>query len=95
RVYAKKWTGRILGADVLGVHAGEMISQYALAMKNGISLRSMADTIYPYPSYSLGARRAADQWYIRNQNISLVRWIRRGFRFRGPLPDLSDNERIV
>ncbi|MEX1123354.1 MAG: FAD-dependent oxidoreductase [Balneolales bacterium] len=94
-VYAKKWTGKIIGADVLGVHAGEMISQYGLAMKNGITLRNMADTIYPYPSYALGARRAADQWYIRNQNVTMVKWLRRLFRLRGPLPDLSDKERIV
>jgi pyruvate/2-oxoglutarate dehydrogenase complex dihydrolipoamide dehydrogenase (E3) component len=95
RVYAKKWTGRILGVDVLGAHAGELISQYGLAMRNGISLRSMADTIYPYPSYSLGARRAADQWYIRSQSVFIVKWIRRIFRLRGPLPDLSDRDRIV
>ena len=94
-VYAKKLTGRILGADITGAHAGELISQYALAMKNGISLKKMADTIYPYPSYALGARRAADQWYIKNQNLTLVKWIRRIFRFQGPLPDLSDPDRIL
>ena len=94
-VYAKKLTGRILGADIVGAHAGELISQYALAMKNGITLRKMADTIYPYPSYAQGARRAADQWYIKNQNLTLVKWIRRLFRYRGPLPDLSDPERIL
>lgn len=94
-VYAKKLTGRILGADIVGAHAGELVSQYALAMKNGITLRKMADTIYPYPSYALGARRAADQWYVKNQNLTLVRWIRRLFRYRGPLPDLSDPDRIL
>ncbi len=94
-VYAKKLTGRILGADIAGAHAGELISQYALAMKNGISLKRMADTIYPYPSYALGARRAADQWYIKNQNLTLVKWIRRIFRSHGPLPDLSDPDRIA
>lgn len=94
-IYAKKWSGKILGADVIGAHAGEMISQYGLAMKNGITLRNISDTIYPYPSYALGARRAADQWYIKNQNRNLVKWIRRLFGFRGPLPDVSDPDRIV
>ncbi|MEX0769687.1 MAG: FAD-dependent oxidoreductase [Balneolaceae bacterium] len=94
-VYAKKWSGKILGADVLGAHAGEMIGQYALAMKNGVSLKNMADTIYPYPSYGLGARRAADQWYVKNQSRTLVKWIKRLFGHRGPLPDLSDPDRIV
>lgn len=94
-VYAKKLTGRILGADIAGAHAGELISQYALAMRNGISLKKMADTIYPYPSYALGARRAADQWYIKNQNLALVKWIRRLFGYQGPIPDLSDPDRIL
>lgn len=94
-VYAKKWSGKILGADVLGVHAGDMISQYALAMKNGISLKKISDTIYPYPSYALGARRAADQWYVKSQSRTLVKWIRRLFGYRGPLPDVSDPEKIV
>lgn len=95
KVYAKKINGRILGADVLGAHAGEQIAQYGLAMRNGISLKNMADTIYPYPSYALGARRAADQWYIKNQSTGVVKWVRRIFGFRGPLPDLSDPDRIV
>ncbi|TVR16381.1 MAG: mercuric reductase [Balneolaceae bacterium] len=94
-VYAKKLNGKILGADIIGAHAGELISQYALAMKNGVTLKNMADTIYPYPSYALGARRAADQWYVRNQSIGLVKWIKRIFGYSGPLPNLSDPDKIV
>lgn len=95
KIHAKKWNGKILGASVVGVHAGEMISQYALAMKNGVTLRNFADTIHPYPSYGLGARRAADQWYIKNQSESVVKWIQRIFRYRGEIPDYSDPNRIV
>jgi pyruvate/2-oxoglutarate dehydrogenase complex dihydrolipoamide dehydrogenase (E3) component len=95
KVHAKKWSGKILGASVAGAHAGEMISQYALAMRNGISLRDFADTIHPYPSYGLGARRAADQWYIKNQSETLVKWIKRIFGYQGEVPDYSDPDRIV
>ena len=95
KIFAKKWNGKILGATVLGSHAGEIISQYALAMRNGISLRNFADTIHPYPTYGLGARRAADQWYIKNQSETLVIWIRRIFGYKGDIPDYSDSERIV
>jgi pyruvate/2-oxoglutarate dehydrogenase complex dihydrolipoamide dehydrogenase (E3) component len=95
KVFAKKWNGKILGASVVGAHAGEIISQYALAMKNGVTLRNFADTIHPYPSYALGARRAADQWYIKNQSEAVVKWIQRIFRYRGEIPDYSDPNRIV
>lgn len=95
KVFAKKWNGRILGASVVGTNAGEMISEYAVAMKNGITLRNLADTIHPYPTYGLGARRAADQWYIKNQSEWQVKLIKKIFGYRGEVPDFSDPDRIV
>jgi len=95
KVFAKKWNGKILGASVLGTNAGEMISEYAVAMKNGISLRNLADTIHPYPTYGLGARRAADQWYIKNQSEWQVKLLQKIFGYRGEVPDFSDPDRIV
>lgn len=95
KIYANKLTGKIYGASVVGAHAGEFISEYALAMKNGVSMRGIADTIHPYPSWSLGARRAADQWYIKNQSEWSVKMIKRVFGYRGEIPDFSDPDRIV
>ncbi|MEO9887127.1 MAG: FAD-dependent oxidoreductase [Balneola sp.] len=95
KIYGKKFSGKILGASVVGAHAGEFISEYAVAMKNGVSLRNLADTIHPYPSWSLGARRAADQWYIRNQSAGTVKWIKRIFGYKGTIPDYSDKNRVV
>ncbi len=95
KIFAKKWNGKILGAGVVGTNAGEMISEYAVAMKNGISLRNLADTIHPYPTYALGARRAADQWYIKNQSEWQVKLIKKLFGYRGEVPDFSNPDRIV
>ncbi|MDZ7773627.1 MAG: NAD(P)/FAD-dependent oxidoreductase [Balneolaceae bacterium] len=95
KVCAKEWSGTILGAGAAGVAAGEIVSEYALAKKNGISLRQMADTIHPYPTYGLGARRAADQWYIRNQSEWQVKLLKKLFGYRGEVPDFSDPDRIV
>ena len=95
KVFAKKWNGKIYGVNVLGVSAGEVISEYALAMKNGVTLRNMADTIHPYPTYGLGARRAADQWYVRSQSEWQVKLIKKLFGYRGEVPDLSDPDRIM
>jgi len=64
-------------------------------MKNGLSLRNIADTIHPYPSYGLGARRAADQWYIKNQSEWQVKLIKKVFGYHGNVPDFSDPDRIV
>jgi pyruvate/2-oxoglutarate dehydrogenase complex dihydrolipoamide dehydrogenase (E3) component len=95
RIFARSWDGKIYGASVVGDRAGEMIGELGLALKHGITLRNIADTIHAYPTYTLGVRRAADQWYVRKQSLGLVKTLKFLFRFRGSLPDLSDPDRIV
>jgi pyruvate/2-oxoglutarate dehydrogenase complex dihydrolipoamide dehydrogenase (E3) component len=75
--------GRILGVSILGKNAGEMISEWALAMRNGLSLRNVAGTAHPYPTYSLGNRQTADQWYTRQLGSPLLRVIGKLLRYRG------------
>jgi pyruvate/2-oxoglutarate dehydrogenase complex dihydrolipoamide dehydrogenase (E3) component len=95
KVFARKLNGRIYGASILGAHAGDMIGEFALAMRNKVSLRKMANTIHPYPTYALGNRRAADQWYVRKQSRMFVRLLKLIFRYHGQLPDTRDPNRIV
>jgi pyruvate/2-oxoglutarate dehydrogenase complex dihydrolipoamide dehydrogenase (E3) component len=82
-IHATPLRGRILGAHIVGDHAGEMICELALAMKNGLPLRRISDTIHPYPTYLLGVRRAADQWYMRRTPHRLIRLLGLLFRYRG------------
>ena len=56
KVYATSWNGKILGASVLGARAGELISELAVVMRNGVTLWSLSDTIHPYPSCGPAAR---------------------------------------
>ena len=85
KVHAKELTGTILGASVLGAHAGEFISTLALAMKNGVTLRNIADTIHPYPAWGEGVRRVADQWYVQKQSPLFTRALQTVFGYRGPV----------
>jgi len=95
KVLARKFDGRIYGASILGARAGDMIAEFALAMRNKVTLRKMADTIHAYPTFALGNRRAADQWYVRKQSRTFVRLLQLVFGYRGQLPDTSDPNRIV
>ena len=95
KIFAKKWNGKIIGATIYGKQAGDLISEYALAMKHGITLRNIADTIHPYPTYGLGVRRAADQWYVKNQSEWMSKLVKKVFGYQGEIPDLSDKDRIV
>ncbi len=90
RIYTRKNNGKILGADILGAHAGDLICEYALAIKEGVSLRKISDTIHPYPTYGLGNRRAADQWYVQNQPKWMIKTLQKIFGYRGEIPELND-----
>ncbi|MDX1740588.1 MAG: mercuric reductase [Rhodothermales bacterium] len=92
KVHAKPSTGRILGVDIVGASAGELISEYAVAMKNRIPMRKISDTIHPYPTYGLGARRAADQWYVQKQSPLLVKLLKWVFRYRGPVLEFGPDD---
>lgn len=53
--YARAWVdakGRILGASVVGAHAGELLAPLTLAMTHGLRLGQLASTIHPYPTRS-------------------------------------------
>jgi len=55
--------GRIVGADILGRDAGELIAPYVLAVSGGMSVKRFVDGVFPYPTRSEAARRAAIGFY--------------------------------
>jgi pyruvate/2-oxoglutarate dehydrogenase complex dihydrolipoamide dehydrogenase (E3) component len=87
--------GKIRGAHAVGTQAGEIINEYALAMKNGIKLSQISDTIHAYPTMLLGARRAADQYYVRLQKKWMSRLIRFIFRYKGEIPAFVGSNEVL
>jgi pyruvate/2-oxoglutarate dehydrogenase complex dihydrolipoamide dehydrogenase (E3) component len=51
--------GEILGASILGPHAGELITPWTLAIKKRLNITDMADLVIPYPTLSEVSKRAA------------------------------------
>ena len=94
KVHVKDLTGKILGASVLGAHAGELITSFAIAMRNGVTLRNIGDTIHPYPAWGEGVRRVADQWYVQKQSPAITRALKTVFGYRGPVIE-PDPEKII
>ncbi len=88
-------SGKILGAHAVGLQAGELINEYALAMKNGLKLTKIADTIHAYPTMLLGARRAADQYYVRLQKRWMAGLIKKVFRYNGEIPDYVGTKAVL
>jgi len=52
KVVADANNGKIVGAQIVGPDASVMISELALAVENGLSLRDVADTIHTHPTLS-------------------------------------------
>lgn len=74
----------ILGATMVGAHAGELIHELVLAMHAGLRLRDIASTIHIYPTMAEIFRRAGDEsrkagFTPRMQKLlaGYLRWARR------------------
>ena len=55
--------GKLVGMTVVGPMAGEQIAEGALAMRTGMLLGRLAQTIHAYPTWSLSTRIAASRFY--------------------------------
>ena len=57
---------RILGATIVGEHAGDLISEFTLAMKHGIGLNKILGTIHAYPTLAEANKAVAGNWKRAN-----------------------------
>ena len=55
--------GKILGATIVGRHAGELILPWVLAVQKGLKIADMASLIAPYPTLGEASKRAAGAFY--------------------------------
>ncbi|MBD1852118.1 mercuric reductase [Leptolyngbya sp. FACHB-711] len=78
KVHLKRGTDRILGATIVSPQAGELITLFTQAMTNGLGLKAIAKTIYPYPTQAELIRNLADEYSIRQlQSLKPItsRWL--------------------
>jgi dihydrolipoamide dehydrogenase len=52
QVVAEKHTGRILGCQIVGPHAVEIVHEVAVAMAHDIDVRQLAETVHAHPTVS-------------------------------------------
>ena len=77
KVLSVPGTDRILGATIVGAHAGELIVEFITAMKHGIGLNKILGTIHIYPTLSEANKYAAGNWKRAHAPESLLRWLER------------------
>ncbi len=67
--------GRLLGADVVGAGAGELIGTVALALSAKLGIGAFAGMVAPYPTLTESLKRAAVDGYAANLSRPLVRGV--------------------
>jgi len=58
---------KILGATIVGYHAGELIGEFVFAMTHGLGLKKISAVTHIYPTLSEANKFAANAW--RNQRL--------------------------
>lgn len=66
---------KILGATVVGAHAGDYIVEFVTAMKHSLGLKKILGTIHIYPTLGEANKYAAGIWAKANQPAGLLKWV--------------------
>ena len=73
--------GKILGATIVGAHAGELILPWTLAISQGLKVGALASLIAPYPTLSEISKSVAGSYFtpslFSERTKKLVRWLAR------------------
>jgi len=80
KVLVKPGTDRILGAQIVGGEAGELIAEFVLAMTHGLGLKKLMSTIHIYPTRMEAAKFAASTWRRTHAPVGLLRLAGRIFQ---------------
>ena len=72
--------GRILGATIVGEHAGELIQLWVMAMSKKMKIGAITSIVFAYPTLSEISKRAAYQYYAPSLTNPMIRriigWLR-------------------
>ena len=73
--------GKILGAGIVGPHAGELIGIWSLAITKGMKLKDLTGIIAPYPTFGEISKRVAGSWFtpslFSDKTRKIVGWLKK------------------
>ena len=73
---------RILGATIVGEHAGDLLSEFVLAMRYQLGLNKILGTIHTYPTLSEANKYAAGNWRRAHKPAWAMKLLNRFHQFR-------------
>ncbi len=75
--------GKLLGAAIVGPHAGELLAESVLALAKGMNVKEISSVIHTYPTLASINRRVADQRMKEGLTPTSKAWIKRIFGLQG------------
>lgn len=75
KVITPKGKDKILGATIVGAHAGDLLAEFTLAMRYNLGLNKILGTIHPYPTMSEAVKYSAGVWKQNNAPKKLLKWV--------------------
>jgi pyruvate/2-oxoglutarate dehydrogenase complex dihydrolipoamide dehydrogenase (E3) component len=82
KVLTRPGTDRILGATIVGEHAGDLIAEFVAAMRHGLGLNRVLGTIHLYPTLAEANKYVAGEWKRAHAPRRLLRWVERYHRWQ-------------
>jgi pyruvate/2-oxoglutarate dehydrogenase complex dihydrolipoamide dehydrogenase (E3) component len=73
---------KILGATIVGAHAGELIAEFVLAMKYNLGMNKILGTIHIYPTMAESSKYAAGNWKKAHAPEKLLAFVERFHTWR-------------
>ncbi len=77
-VDVRRFSGKILGATIVGPRAGELISVFSLAMTNDVKFQKWYGVVWPYPAYADALGKVVDQFmleHLKSLHKDFPRWV--------------------
>lgn len=68
---------KILGATIVGEHAGDLLCEYVLAMRHGLGMNKILGTIHTYPTWAEANKYTAGVWKKAHAPEKLLKWVER------------------
>mgnify|MGYP003974941085 FL=1 len=82
KVITPKGKDKILGATIVGSHAGDLLTEFVLAMKHGLGLNKILGTIHAYPTMSEANKYLAGNWKKAHAPEELLNWVEKFHTWR-------------
>lgn len=73
---------KILGATIVGSHAGDLLAEFVLAMTHGLGLNKILGTIHIYPTMAEMNKYVAGNWKKAHKPEGVLSWLKKFHAWR-------------